>query len=250
MRASITCWKRIIPEKTNHQNETCFRSDWHMVQLDDHRNEYDHDADMSCSSTKQHDLWCDRVDGSSFHDDIYVNTYCLQFNQGLSPQYYSSLINFSYLRIMIEVPQHTIIDGNWEIEIMYCFEDREARALFDWLIQLLIGDIGTEWVRLKQKQTKRYDYLARRRPQHASYSYRHVQKAIHHTSQLLQRRRTCSDHHHYHRWYSHQCLCVVPNWHLLTQEWRVRQVHRTSKSSAQGVSKSTYISVKANRTIL
>ena len=27
-----------------------------MVQLDNHRNEYDNDADMSCSSTKQHDL--------------------------------------------------------------------------------------------------------------------------------------------------------------------------------------------------
>ena len=57
------------------------------------------------------DKTCDRVDGSLFHDDIYVNTLCLQFNQGLSPQYYASLINFSYLRIMIEVPQHTIIDG-------------------------------------------------------------------------------------------------------------------------------------------
>jgi len=101
MRASITCWKRIIPEKTNHQNETCFRSDWHMVQLDDHRNEYDNNADMSCSSTKQHDLWCsDQVDGSLFHDDIYVNTLCLQFNQGLSPQHYASLINFTQLLIM------------------------------------------------------------------------------------------------------------------------------------------------------
>ena len=58
-----------------------------MVQLDDHRNEYDNDADMSCSSTKQHisDAVI-RLMVQFFHDDIYVNTLCLQFNQGFSPQ--------------------------------------------------------------------------------------------------------------------------------------------------------------------
>mmetsp|Transcript_22473 Transcript_22473/g.38321 ORF Transcript_22473/g.38321 Transcript_22473/m.38321 type:complete len:80 (-) Transcript_22473:202-441(-) len=42
-----------------------------------------------------------------FHDDIYVNTLCLQFNQGLSPQYYAFpdqlyvIVNYE----LIEVPQ-------------------------------------------------------------------------------------------------------------------------------------------------